>query len=366
VIVGNRLVLKVIRRIEEGLNPDVEVSGFLTDVARFEHAPRLGGSLDFRPEPDEIPATIVVAQEFVANEGDGWSYVLDALSRVLEEVLTHPDQEGLLLPTAADVLSQADALPPREHPLVGPHLHWAEILGRRTAELHLALASSRADEDFAPEPFTAVDRRSLNHGARSLLRRSFRALRALREPSECARELLSREADILARLESDMRTPITAQKIRCHSDYHLGQVLWTGKDFVIIDFEGEPARPLSSRRLKRPPLLDVAGMLRSFHYASRVAGGRLARGLTLPDERARLDPLLALWYRSISGAFVRSYLETAAVGSFLPTERDQLAALLDFLLLEKAIYEIGYEADNRPAWIDVPAQGLLDLLDGAG
>jgi maltose alpha-D-glucosyltransferase/alpha-amylase len=115
--------------------------------------------------------------------------------------------------------------------------------------------------------------------------------------------------------------------------------------------------------LKRPPLVDVAGMIRSFHYVSRVAGLRLARDLTLSGERAALDPLLALWYRAISGAFLRSYLTSADNAAFLPTEREELAALLDFLLFEKAIYELGYEADNRPDWIDVPANGLVDMLE---
>jgi maltose alpha-D-glucosyltransferase/alpha-amylase len=361
VIIGSRMIVKVIRRVEEGITPDVEVSGYLTERARFEHAPKLGGSIEYRRNGDE-PATIAVAQEFVANEGDGWSYVLDALSHVLEEVITHPAPEELRIISSPDPLSWADVEPAREHPLVGPHLHWAEILGRRTAELHLALAADPVDEAFAPESFTAVDRRSLHHAAKSLLRRSLRTLRSLSDPSECVRELLARDGEILSRLESAMRTPITARKIRCHGDYHLGQVLWTGKDFVIIDFEGEPARPLSSRRLKRPPLLDVAGMIRSFHYASRVAGSRLSRDLTLADEQARLDPLTTIWFRSISGAFLRSYFEAAADGGFLPTDRDELSALLDFLLLEKAIYEIGYEADNRPAWVDVPARGVLDLL----
>jgi maltose alpha-D-glucosyltransferase/alpha-amylase len=368
VIIGNRVIVKVIRRVEEGVNPDVEVSGFLTDVARFPHSPKLGGSIEYRKDGDE-PATIAVAQEFVANEGDGWSYVLDALGRVLEEVIALPAPDELRIPTTGDPLSWADVEPPREHPLVGPHLHWAEILGRRTAELHLALAGvdggTTSDDAFAPEPFTAVDRRSMHHGAKSLLRRSLRALRSVQEPSESVRELLSREPEIQARLETAMRTPIRARKIRCHGDYHLGQVLWTGKDFVIIDFEGEPARPLSSRRLKRPPLLDVAGMIRSFHYASRVAGERVSRGLSLADEQARLDPLTTVWFRSTAGAFLRSYLECANDGGFLPADRGELAALLDFLLLEKAIYEVGYEADNRPGWIDVPCRGVLDLLGGA-
>jgi maltose alpha-D-glucosyltransferase/alpha-amylase len=364
VVVGNQLVVKVIRRVEEGINPDVEVSGFLTDVAHFDHAPQLGGSIGYATD-DESSAAIVVAQEYVANEGEGWSYVLDALSRVLSEVITLPSQDELRIPAAADPLTAAEATPARDHPLVGPHLHWAETLGQRTGELHLALANDLTDEAFAPEPFTAVDRRSLHHGTKSLLRRSLRAVRAMGEPSECVRELLGREPEILARLDAAMRLPISARKIRCHGDYHLGQVLWTGKDFMLIDFEGEPARPLSARRLKRPPLVDVAGMIRSFHYVSRVAGDRLSRDLTLADERALLDPLTTLWYRSITGVFLRSYLATAGDGGFLPASRDELAALLDFLLLEKAIYELGYEADNRPTWVDIPARGVLDLLGPA-
>jgi maltose alpha-D-glucosyltransferase/alpha-amylase len=229
--------------------------------------------------------------------------------------------------------------------------------------MHLALSSDETDPGFAPEPLTAVDRRSLHHGTRSLLRRSMRLAKGVSDPTPCVRELRNRERDVQDRLEAATKVGITAMKIRCHGDYHLGQVLWTGKDFVIIDFEGEPARPLSSRRLKRPALVDVAGMIRSFHYASRVAGARLERDLTLSGERGQLEPLLTLWYRAISGAFLRSYLATAGVAPFLPTDRAELKALLDFALLEKAIYELGYEADNRPDWIDVPAQGLIDLLE---
>ena len=140
-------------------------------------------------------------------------------------------------------------------------------------------------------------------------------------------------------------------------------MLWTGKDFVIIDFEGEPARPLSSRRRKRSALVDVAGMVRSFHYASKVAGQRVSRDLLASRDVATLDPILTLWYRAVAAAFLRSYLAHANDAAFIPTDRDELIALLDFLLLEKAIYEIGYEADNRPDWLDVPAQGVLDLLD---
>jgi maltose alpha-D-glucosyltransferase / alpha-amylase len=262
----------------------------------------------------------------------------------------------------AEPLDAADVVPARGNLLVGPHLQWAEILGRRTAELHLALSSDATDEAFAPEVLTAIDRRALHHGARSLLRRSIRAVRSMPHTSESVQELLRRENDVLDRLEVVMTTPARTMKIRCHGDYHLGQVLWTGKDFIIIDFEGEPARPLSARRLKRPALVDVAGMIRSFHYASKVAGQRLSRDLIPSRDPAALDPLLTLWFRAVSGAFLRSYLATANGAAFLPADRQELAGLLDFLLFEKAIYELGYEANNRPDWVDVPAQGLVDML----
>jgi maltose alpha-D-glucosyltransferase/alpha-amylase len=363
VIVGNRVVMKVIRRVEEGLNPDVEVGRYLTEQVRFPNSPTVGGSLEYRPNGDDTAATIAVAQAFVPNEGEGWNYVLDALSRTLEEVIAHVEPDELSLAIPPHPLDAAAQEPALGHALIGPHLQWAGVLGQRTAEMHLALSARVDDAAFAPESFTAVDRRSLNHSARSLLRRSMRLARSVDVPSACLQELLARESDVLGRLERAMRVPIKTMKIRCHGDYHLGQVLWTGKDFVIIDFEGEPARPLSARRLKRPALVDVAGMIRSFHYAARVAGSRLERDLTLSGDRAEIDPLLMLWYRAISGAFLRSYLDAAGDAPFLPEDHDQLVALLDFLLLEKAIYEIGYEADNRPDWIDVPAQGVIDILE---
>jgi maltose alpha-D-glucosyltransferase/alpha-amylase len=364
VVIANQLVLKVIRRVEEGINPDVEVGRFLTERTSFDQSPVVGGALEYREGPaDDVAATIAVVQQFVPNDGDGWNYVLDALDRGLEETITRPDPHEVMFSMPAQHLEAAEVEPASGNLLVGPHLQWAEILGRRTAQMHLALASDPTDPAFAPEPFTAIDRRALHHGTRSLLRRSIRSARSLADTAPAIQELLAREDEVLSRLEVIMKAPIKAMKIRCHGDYHLGQVLWTGKDFVIIDFEGEPARPLSSRRLKRPALVDVAGMIRSFHYASKVAGNRLSRDLIPSRERAALDPLLTLWYRAVSGAFLRSYLAIAAGAAFLPADHTELAGLLDFLLFEKAIYELGYEANNRPDWADVPARGLLDLLE---
>jgi maltose alpha-D-glucosyltransferase/alpha-amylase len=366
IVVGNQLILKLIRRVEEGLNPDVEIGRFLTERAHFPHSPAVGGTLEYREAAGETAATIGVIQQYIHNEGDGWNYVLDALTHGLEEAIAHPDAEELRITAPVRLLEAAGYEPPHGHILLGPHLQWAEILGRRTAEMHVALATDRVDLAFAPEPLTAIDRQSLLHGARSLFRRSLRAMRAMDKPSPCVEEVMDREAEILERLQIVMTPAISSMKIRCHGDFHLGQVLWTGKDFVIIDFEGEPARTLSSRRLKRPALVDVAGMLRSFHYASKVAETRVSRDLIPNRDPAALDPLLTLWYRLVSGVFLRSYLDHAAGSAFLPDNREGLSAMLTFHLLEKAIYELGYEANSRPDWIDIPAAGVLELLQGAG
>jgi maltose alpha-D-glucosyltransferase/alpha-amylase len=160
--------------------------------------------------------------------------------------------------------------------------------------------------------------------------------------------------------------PIQAERIRCHGDYHLGQVLWTGKDFVIIDFEGEPSRSLGRRRLKRPAVVDLAGMVRSFHYAGRTAALRLTRDLgtsVASVDRTTIDAWVSFWHRWISGTFLDSYLEVAGQAEYLPADLAQLTELFNFFFLEKAIYELGYEANSRPEWVDIPARGILDILE---
>jgi maltose alpha-D-glucosyltransferase/alpha-amylase len=356
-------ILKIIRRFETGINPGVEIGRFLTERARFPYSPATAGSLEYRTNGPGSPLAVLASfEEFVPNEGDGWSYVVDALEHHLEEVLATPGVEDLRLHTPSSLLHA----PPRDTVeggmLLGPHLEWSSLLGRRTAELHLALASG--DGDFAPEPLTAVERQSLYHGARSLTKRVLRQLAGSGIDSACLSEVLEREGEIDQHLKVMSRVAISAGRIRCHGDYHLGQVLWTGKDFVIIDFEGEPTRSLGHRRLKRPAPYDLAGMVRSFHYASRAAAMRVTRDAT-PLEGDVLEPWLNLWYRGVSGSFLRSYLEVAGHAGFLPEDEEQLAGLLDFFLLEKAVYELGYEVNSRPDWIDIPARGVLDILDAA-
>jgi maltose alpha-D-glucosyltransferase/alpha-amylase len=362
---GDQAIVKFLRRFEEGVNPGVELGRFLGERAQFANAPATAGSIEYRSEaPGSAPVTVAALEEFVPNEGSGYNYVVDALGHGLEEALANPGSEDLHLiapPRLLDV-GAIDLEP--GNLLVGPHLEWASLLGARTAELHLALTSDPTDPDLAPEPMTGIERQALYHGARSLTKRVFRQLASIADPSECLQEVLAREAEVAKRLAVMSSMRIQAQRIRCHGDYHLGQLLWTGKDFVIIDFEGEPNRSLNQRRLKRPALVDVAGMIRSFHYASRAAAIRLSRDLNT-SLHSDLEAWLTLWYRWVSGTFLDAYLQVARPGGFLPSDPDQLAGLLDFFLLEKAVYELGYEANSRPDWVDIPARGVLDILESS-
>ena len=358
---ADRAIVKYVRRVEEGINPGVELARFLSERARFPHSPRSAGSLEYRADRRASrPMTLASVEELVANEGDGWSYVVDALTRDLEEALGRA-AETPRRPAPPGLVDLGPDDRPPDH-LFAP-FEWASLLGERTGELHVALASEPHDAAMAPEPLTAVERLSLYHGARSLVRQTFRQVREA-QPSATVAAVLRRERDIADRLRVITTVGPETQRIRVHGDYHLGQVLWTGKDIVVIDFEGEPARSLGQRRLKRPAAMDVAGMVRSFHYASRSVAMRADRDLVGPQGHRELEPWLVLWYRWMAAGFVRAYLGVPGIAALFPRDRGELATLLDFFLLEKAVSELGYEANARPDWIDIAARGVLDVLDG--
>ena len=367
VLLGDQAIFKFLRRFEEGINPEVEIGRFLSEQADFPYAPRMGGSIEYHANNHTAgPATLAILGEFIANEEDGWHYVIDALTHGLEEALAHRGDPELSVTPPQGLLSlHRDQLEPA-NPLVGPHLEWASLLGRRTAQLHAQLASDPRDPNFAPEPLTTLDRQSLYHGARSLTRQVLHEVSTLGVTSPNVAQVLEREEEIIAHLRRLTTVTGDLMRIRCHGDFHLGQVLWTGKDFVIIDFEGEPFRSLGRRRLKRPAMVDLAGMIRSFHYASQAAALQLSRnlGIAMQDsELGELDNWLTFWHRWVSGTFLESYLETAGTASYVPKNRAELSELLDFFLLEKAVYELSYEVNTRPGWIDIPARGILDILD---
>jgi maltose alpha-D-glucosyltransferase/alpha-amylase len=366
---GERLIMKLFRRLESGLNPDLEIGRHLTDKTDFVYVPQVAGALEYRRAGSE-PVTAAILQGFVPNQGDAWRYTLDHLGSFYANALaSRPDALDACKPPARPLLELAESeVPLAVAETIGPYLTSARLLGQRTAELHLALAQDVEDPAFTPEPFTQIYQRSLNHSMVSeandvfrLLRRSIQRLPEPLRPDVQA--VLDRESPIRDRFQALRARRIDAFRIRCHGDYHLGQVLYTGRDFVIIDFEGEPARPLSERRIKRSPLRDVAGMLRSFHYASYAAlAGEHPGEVIRPEDYAALEPWAHVWCVWVSVAFLQAYLETAGKGTFLPRTREERQILLDAFLLEKAIYEISYEMNNRPSWLRIPLRGILTLI----
>jgi len=370
VLFGERLLLKVFRQIQTGINPDLEIGRFLTGRG-FGHAPRVAAALEYLRRGDE-PATLAVVEEFIPNQGDAWTLALDALGHFFERVQAGKNRLPLNPPPGIPLLELAGQEPPQEvHDLIGPLLDRAGLLGRRTAELHLALASAGGDPGFRPEPFTRLHQRSFYQSLRGLTGTTFRLLgRRRRGLPEAARleadKALDLKEDCLRVFHRVLEQRLSGRRIRCHGDFHLGQVLFTGKDFVIIDFEGEPARSIGERRLKRSPLRDVAGMLRSFHYAAHSAlFTQRARGV---ERREDLD-FLASWADSwrlwMGAAFLRDYLEAVSPGRLLPESGPEIELLLEIFLLEKAVYELGYELNNRPDWVVIPLRSIQVLIQAA-
>jgi maltose alpha-D-glucosyltransferase/alpha-amylase len=248
---------------------------------------------------------------------------------------------------------------------IGPPLEAARLLGQRTGELHLALASRPEVPAFAPEPFTSLYQRSLYQALRSQVRQTFLLLRkslgALPEDARAeAQALEGREETILQRSRAIYQRKITAQRLRGHGDFNLREVLYTGRDFVIIDFEGVATRPLSDRHRKYTPLRDVTSMVRSFHYAALFA---LYNGGVRHEDRPALAPWANLWYAWMSAAFLKGYLETARHGGFLPQAPEELELLFDFYLVKRALGEVRYELSRSPERAAIPLRGLLQVLD---
>ncbi|HUT83576.1 MAG TPA: phosphotransferase, partial [Thermodesulfobacteriota bacterium] len=305
---------------------------------------------------------------FVPNQGDAWTYTIDSVRRYFERILSKKEEIKDIPKATSSLLAIAFT----EIPLIlqeligGVYLEMAALLGKRTAELHLALSSNSEDPNFAPEPFSLLYQRSIFQSMASLTKRNFELLREnLNNFPEGLKDevhnLLNRKKEIMNCFETLLKRKISSMKIRIHGDYHLGQVLYTGNDFVVIDFEGEPARPLSERRLKRSPLRDVAGMVRSFHYA---AYNSLFEQLTVrAEDTSTLEPWAELWSKYVGGTFLRSYLDRVKDAPFIPEERDELETMLRAFLLEKAIYELGYELNNRPDWVIIPCKGIKQLLE---
>jgi maltose alpha-D-glucosyltransferase / alpha-amylase len=368
IVFDRDIVIKIYRRVEDGTSLDLEVGRFLGEQG-FPHTPQVLGSIEYRPTrgPER---TVAVIQEYVENEGDAWDLTLDAVTEYFERAATIADSPTMVDASTRALLQHAgEEADERAREFVGHYVEEARLLGQRTGDMHLVLAGAGAG-DFAVEPFTMFYQRSLYQSMRNLSGRVLQQLSTRVGSMEgalegAAREVLALEPAIMRRFRALVDHKVNGGRIRVHGDYHLGQVLFTGNDFFITDFEGEPIRPLSERRLKRSPLRDVAGMLRSFHYAAYAAlHDQEEHGHVRDTERAAMEWWARCWYAFVSGAFLNGYLSIMDGSPVLPRDREELIRLLDVYLLEKAIYELGYELGNRPAWAMIPLRGLLQLLDG--
>jgi maltose alpha-D-glucosyltransferase/alpha-amylase len=372
IIYGNRLILKLFRRLQPGENPDVEIGRFLTEVARFPYIPPFLGEISVT-QPGGRKTTAAMLQGLVANQGDGWQWFLEQLANYFPAVATLPAPPSAPSPSFGEECEPTGQI--REQ--AGSSLQVAALLGRRTAEMHLALAFPTSDPAFAVELFTAED---LEQDAQQIQAQILSSLEALKlkiatldDPlTDDAALVLSRRAQLLDRAHAMKGMKAAGQRIRIHGDYHLGQTLRTQGleaedgvtpgDFILLDFEGEPARPIVQRRQKQSPLKDVAGMLRSFSYAAFSGLDQYLKGN--PDAAAHAEQLSAwsvCWQNTVSAEFLRAYRQAMAVKPELLPSPPQAQRLLDAYLLEKALYELLYELDNRPAWLHIPLAGILAL-----
>jgi maltose alpha-D-glucosyltransferase/alpha-amylase len=364
VVYDEQMIMKAFRRLHDGINPDWEVGRFLTERTSFNRMPRVYGALEYRRNRRD-PMTLGIFHQFVGNEGVAWRYTLDALEQYFERVLAQANGSKPKLTPARHLVDLIDLEVPTEaEEQIGVYFESARAIGTITADLHRGLASRTDDPAFAPESFSALHQRSLYQSTRTRLDEAFRLLeKRLRYlPKEIrpeAREVLRAEADIRQRQRRVLDRKITGLRLREHGDYHLGQLLYTGRDFMVVDFEGEPARPLGERRLKRSPLRDVAGMLRSFHYASVTA---LMRGRIRPEDMRAVEIWAQSWYRWVALIFLKAYVAALGDAPLLPKTNEERIVLLDTHLLDKALYELLYELNNRPEWASIPLRGILGLL----
>jgi maltose alpha-D-glucosyltransferase/alpha-amylase len=341
-----RLMLKGYRRLRVGTNPELEMGRYLTEVAHYANCAPLAGSLEYIAN-DGQTRLLAMLQAYVANQGDGWNYSLEYMRRHLEQYRTTP---------------AGDALPVNAHEA---YLILIRVLAARTAELHRALARPTTDAAFSPQALTRTDidayrQRALEdaRAALDLLAANLEAVPAADVPR--ANAVLAQRDQIMARIEACAKAVPKGMKIRIHGDFHLGQVLVTRNDFVIIDFEGEPGHSLEQRRAKHSPLRDVAGMMRSFGYVQQSA---LRSVVHNEAEAARLAPLARAWELEVRTAFLSAY-DAAARDAALYESLRPGNGILGLFELEKALYELRYEIGNRPTWVGIPLQGILDWGGG--
>jgi maltose alpha-D-glucosyltransferase/alpha-amylase len=365
-VYDNKFFFKLYRKVDIAINPDLEITDFLSNHTDFKNIPPLVGSIQWKYKNGTM--VLGMMQEMVENQGDAWTYMEDVLKKYNEKILLQenpvsiPEIKGSLVDPLA-----YEEIPEKVKDLIeAPVAERARLLGIRTGEMHLALASGSDLPNFSPEEFSLHYQRSLYSSFQSLVRVTFQnQVRNIRKLSPAisdeVKEVLAMKGEILSILKRIYAKKLDVVKIRIHGDFHLGQVLFTGKDFVMLDFEGEPARSYSERRLKRSPLRDVAGMIRSFHYAAYSAV--LLNDHLRKKEVNKLMSYTELWYHYMSGFFMKAYLETVEGSRFLPPDKHDLEVLMQTYILEKAIYELNYELNNRPDWTIIPLRSIKSIIE---
>jgi maltose alpha-D-glucosyltransferase / alpha-amylase len=349
IALNESMILKLYRQLQPGIHPEIEIGRFLSEVAHFQNTPTLLGAFE-HVTPDGTRTALGVLQRYVINQGDAWRLSVEALKRELDTLALVPQSEA---PPLVDVFAI--------------YRKYAKILGRRTANLHQALATPTDDPAFTVEPLTDEDMRMAIADARDMAGRARadveRAMTCAVDGAvrECLEAFSRRSDECLDVIDRLGKAPSEAVKIRVHGDYHLGQVLVAKNEMIIVDFEGEPSRPASDRRLKSSPLRDVAGMLRSFSYAAETVVRDVSQRLTEAAPRARA--VASEWHRLSTNAFLNAYEATVRGSALWIEDQTRRRRLLRFYLLSKALYEVDYEANHRPDWIETPVRGVLAILD---
>lgn len=372
IVYGDKLLLKLFRRLDIGVNPDLELGRFLSETARFTCTPKVAGTVDYLDSSGQS-STVGILQGYVRNEGDAWSYTLENVKRFFERVVTRKKTCPLSstdMPVNGLLAASANPISPLALDMCDVYVESATLLGQRTAEMHLALASTPDNPDFRPEAFSELYQRSIYQGMRGMARKTLRMLQSkMKELPENIREdanrLLKLEIELIAQLHKIVGHKLSGARIRCHGDYHLGQVLFTGKDFVVVDFEGDPTKRLSERRIKRSPLRDVAGMIRSFESASQTVLYNQVASTISKEEISTIQCWAEFWSQWTSTQFLGSYMKTIGQADFAMKDASETNTLLNVFLLEKAVDELAHELNNRPNWAHVPLGGILRILGEA-
>ncbi|STY29635.1 Trehalose synthase/amylase TreS [Legionella wadsworthii] len=352
---GDTALLKMYRLSEKGINPEVEINEFLLSNNKYI-SPKLAVTINYINKQNISTAGII--QEYIPNEGDGWNYSLNIISNICENFKSFDlfqNKKEVVFPW----IKISDPLPKKILDSLDIYAHAVKIIAQKTAQMHLALMGNASNKAFEAENYTLFDQRSLYQSLRSVIVKTSKLVSAksLSINGEMQKKLdffFSNKNKLFNNLEYLLSKKLGGKKIRCHGDFHLGQTLYTGDDFIIIDYEGEPCRPLSERKIKYPPLKDLASMLRSFHYAIYTV---LNENMLISSS---FDP--EIWYSWICNIFIQTYLDYPEVRSLLPSENEFFSLLLKAYMLEKVFYEINYEINNRPDWVHVPCMGLLNLM----